>query len=408
MHKFISSLFICALLISMQSAVAQPKAVQKGMAKAEKSKSQGKYGEAEEIYKNLLRSYPYESKVWDELAGVESTLYEYYKSKNTSSLQVSVQVSKNADEETILNAQSLQEMLNQVMVNVTYKSKLEDVCRMGSCLTPYADYLNIYTRYYFVDFNPDSAVIESAKKEYNKAESEFRNKNYNAAAKYYLKAIELDSTYYKARLYLADVYYAQQNYGEAIKRFTEAKNRFPELLEPKKYLIDALMESNTYEAAYTETIDALKCYPESGIQYRLLQICDALGYPTQLPWQRRDVLPVGAKSSNFIIAPPANTPWLAYEESYEKVKEFADKNGFLSTNSVTEHKYLELYAWEQMLAKFPDSDVLSYARDMQKEGFLDCFIFINCFHIDLMPQFKDFVANNSKKIDLYFEFLKNR
>lgn len=61
-----------------------------------------------------------------------------------------------------------------------------------------------------------------------------------------------------------------------------------------------------------------------------------------------------------------------------------------------------------MLAENTENEQFSYAREMQKEGFLDCFIFINCFHIDLMPQFQDFVKNNSQKIDLYFEFLKNR
>jgi hypothetical protein len=46
------------------------------------------------------------------------------------------------------------------------------------------------------------------------------------------------------------------------------------------------------------------------------------------------------------------------------------------------------------------------ARQMQEKGFLDCYVFINCFHNDFYQQYKHFVANNREHINKYFDYLK--
>ncbi|MEI8202030.1 MAG: hypothetical protein WCH34_03405 [Bacteroidota bacterium] len=61
-----------------------------------------------------------------------------------------------------------------------------------------------------------------------------------------------------------------------------------------------------------------------------------------------------------------------------------------------------MFSWEQMLANSTDPS-LEQARQMMKEGFLDCYVFINCFHIDFYDQFLDFVSKNKERIIDYFQ-----
>jgi len=71
-------------------------------------------------------------------------------------------------------------------------------------------------------------------------------------------------------------------------------------------------------------------------------------------------------------------------------------------NPLTSAKYLEVYAWEEMLNN-SDSNDLAEARRMQKEGYLDCYVLVTCYHYDFYNQYIDFVKNNPDKVVEYYE-----
>jgi hypothetical protein len=47
--------------------------------------------------------------------------------------------------------------------------------------------------------------------------------------------------------------------------------------------------------------------------------------------------------------------------------------------------------------------LLEEARKMQKDGYLDCYVLISCFHFDFYDQYADFVAKNREKVTEYYK-----
>jgi len=39
---------------------------------------------------------------------------------------------------------------------------------------------------------------------------------------------------------------------------------------------------------------------------------------------------------------------------------------------------------------------------MQKDGFLDCYVLVTCFHYDIYDQYLDFVTKNKDKVIEYY------
>src|SRR5690606_35572773 len=105
-------------------------------------------------------------------------------------------------------------------------------------------------------------VSSKAIKFFNKAEEEFKNKNYNKAGEYYQRAIEYQPDFYKALLYLGDTYYFMNNYIEAINKFKQCSEKYPHFLEPRKYLVDAYRKEGLYDKSYEEAIEAVLVYPD--------------------------------------------------------------------------------------------------------------------------------------------------
>ena len=183
------------------------------------------------------------------------------------------------------------------------------------------------------------------------------------------------------------------------------------MLEPRKYLIDALTNTREYERAYSACIDALAIYPDLVLCYSLEGSARKAGIKCDLNWIARDVLPNSTQNlitgkDDIGFPMPKNSPWAHYTAALAKVKSYCNKKGILSDNPVTKDKYLEVYSWEQMLDKSKDPQ-FDFARKMRDKGFLDCYVFISCFHYDVYEQYRDFVANNPHKIKDYIDLLKD-
>jgi tetratricopeptide (TPR) repeat protein len=404
---------VAAVVAAPVSAIkAQNGDVDKQIEKAQKLVEKNKAEDAEKVLKSLAEKYPKDGKVWDEL--IKTQLAVYADKKKYDNMFGNMTVTSTDSKGNKIENDSLTEMLKVMLASThpseIYMNHIINTCRVGCCETRMATNASVIIRVYRVDKETDS-IKQEARHQFALAESEFGKKNYSAAANYYQKAIDIDTTFYKARLYLGDVYFFTKRYDLAIAEFKKAVATRPDLLEPRKYLIDALKDSEQYEGAYAAAVDALSVYPDFVLFYNLEGSAKRAGIKCNLHWISRDVLPNSVKKEqtdkdDITLPAPKNSPWIYYKEALEKVRSYCNNKGIISENPVTNRRYLEVYSWEQMLAKTKDPE-FDFARKMKEKGFLDCYVFISCFHYDIYDQYKDFVAANRTKVKDYLQMLKN-
>lgn len=255
----------------------------------------------------------------------------------------------------------------------------------------------IYLRKFAVDPKVDTAVVKAAIDEFNTAEREFTDKNYSKAILFYKKALDIDSNYYRATLYLGDTYYSDENFEEAIKYFSKASSMQPDLLEPKKYLTDAYLKLNMNDEAIETCADGIITFPDSDMFLRLKELAYLKDKKFKRNWIKRPF-----EVNQMYVTPSEKTedesPWKYYQEALEMIAPYCDSTGIIvKENDLTDSKYLEVFAWEYML-KNSDDDILEPARKAKKAGYLNEYVFLSAFHIDFWDQFKDYRSNNKQKM----------
>jgi len=403
---------VISFLFFSPMAFSQDKEIEKQFEKAEKMVAGNKAEGAEKVLIDLVKKYPWSGEVWDKLAKIQQTvLDEQY--KLDALFENMTITTKDAKGNLILNdtlSNSLAKMMKSMKPSDSYRRHMINTFRLACIHTRQAYYASMLTRGYLVDADLNKEVKKEAWQQFVKAEDEFGKKNYNSAAKLYQKSIDLDSNFYKARLYLGDVYYFTKHYDLAIQEFKNAIASQPAMLEPRKYLFDALEQSGAYEKAYDVGVETMQVYPDFTMMAKLEKVARSAGIKCRMGWQSRDVLPntvkeVEAERDDFTIEVPAKSPWKFYTEALPKVKSFCDENGIIGANDITNEKYLEVYSWKYMLSK-TDTSQFKFARQMQKQEMLDCYVFISCFHYNFYPQYLNFIAANKDRVLTYFEELK--
>jgi hypothetical protein len=256
-------------------------------------------------------------------------------------------------------------------------------------------------RNYFIDTKPDSVVNEVAKKEFDIAENFFSKKDYNNSKAHYLRALLLQPDYYKATIYLGDSYWYLGNMDSAIYYFRKGIKKKPKLLEPRKYLVDALAYSKKNVEAKKECIEAIWIYPDKSMFMKYSDLVKREGKTFNKHWIKRECEVNNIKDSN---AKPKNKLWKVYKLSGNQIKEYCDSTGVIvRSNTLTKSKYLEVYSWEKMLASSESSSELTFAKKMADLGYLDCYVFISEFHFDLYSQYENFARDNRERIKTYIE-----
>ena len=401
------------LIVICQSVLSQNKEIEKKFIKADKLYSKNKSEQAEKVLQSLCEKYPYSGKVWDKLINMQLNIYQDKKKYDNifSNMTITTKDKNGNEVQNDSLASALKNLLLSVKPSEIYLTQMINSCRKACCLSNESYTASMIIRLFKVDADDNAKINDDAREQFADAEKEFKKGNYNTAATYYKKAIELDSTFYKAKLYLGDVYYMTKHYGLAVDAFKNAVNTKPNKLEPRKYLVDALGKLGEYENAYHAGIDGLMVYPDYSMMAKVSDAGDAANSKCNFHWIIREVFPnsmqvkkTGEKEISM-SASSADSPWKYYTEAMEKVKVYSNEDGILSANSITSQKYLELYSWEYMLEKSQAKE-LEFARKMKEKGFLDCYVFISCFHYDFYNQYKDFISSNKQRVIKYFELLK--
>lgn len=408
--KLLSVATSIMLLFAIQLGATAQKA-EKRYAKAEKLANQGKIEKAEETLENLVEDYSGYGAAWDLLIRIKLYHYDNAPSSNLFGRSMTVTVKDENGVERDASADSLAQAFMNILGGTSLKSMAYDnfllTARKATLKSETAYMSAVYLRSYEVDVQIDTNINDSAQYYFNQAETQFQRQNFNTAATLYAKALTHDPKFYKASLYLGDSYYMMGNFVEAAKKFKEAIDKFPMLTEPRKYLIDAYLENGNYDDALEQAVAAMAVYPELGMRDKLLYAAKYNGLKADYAWIPRGVLPNSYKTNMIIRNDPFaenladDSPWKYYLEAKKELNKNVNDIGIITNHTENETMYAEVYAWEHMLSK-SNHPSLEMARKMKEAGFLDCYVFVTCFHFDLLPQFQHFASANQDRIKDYF------
>ena len=350
--------------------------------------------------KGIEKLEKYMSKqAWPTVLAYESLVsmeYDYYTSKRTGLLEF------NNEDGTVND--SLTDLFSKLL-SEAYRTRFVNVCRRSTneSTSPSAD---TYLRRMFVDNDPDTLISEKGISYFDEAEEFFQKSDFELAELNYRKAIIENPTYYKANLYLGDSFWAREQYDSAMVYYTIAKELQPNLLEARIYIIDALANQGLYYRAKKECVDAMTVYPGYNLKYKLQRI---LTIENKLLDEHRVLLSFYANEmGNDDQITMSHSPlWLDYRKAKEDVSKYCNEDGIIEDNGEIKDRYLEVYSYRTMLEKHPNDlpDFLHFADEMREKGLLEPYVFTSLFHIDIYPQFKDYMSKeeNRKKTREFIE-----
>ncbi len=338
------------------------------------------------------------------LFAYESLVSMEFRNYNRNSKLFNIELNVEKDGE---KSDSLTKKFQNLMQDV-YKDRFLDVCRLSTMqsTSPTGD---LHLRKLLVSVNPDTTISEKGMEYFENAEKFFKDRDFELAEVNYRKALKTDTNYYKAYLYLGDSFWAREEYDSALVYYNIAKDMQPDLLEPRVFIIDALVEKGLYYRAKKECLDALMIYPGHDIKYKLQRI---LLIENKFMNERRFVRyfypnDIQDKEQPKLAGDPF---WSDYRAAKQKIVEYCNENGIIEGNTEVEDRYLEVYSIRTMLSKHQDDlpKYLHFADKMRQEGYLEPYVFISLFHVDVYPQFKDYIsveANQKKCKDFIEKYL---
>ena len=279
-----------------------------------------------------------------------------------------------------------------------------NVCREATILSESytADY---YLRILEVEEDPDTLVAEKAKVYFDEGVEFYDKKDFDLAIMNFKKAIAEDSTYYNANLKLGLAFWNEEEADSAIFYLNKAKNIQPEIVTPRDYIIQILVEEGLYFRAKKECLNALCVYPGFDLKLAYLKV---LYVENKYMEEHRILRGFYPNNMKFEDQRELTGTFSSYRGAKSKISKYCNEDGIIEDNGKTNDKYLEVYSWRQLLESVDDDelpDYLKFAKEMEEEGYLDCYVLVSQFHVDIYPQFKHFMSfeENREKTKEYIE-----
>lgn len=289
----------------------------------------------------------------------------------------------------------------------SYKYDLIQNARSATRLFFNADSSSHYLRKFMIDtLKVDTNIEVKAWDEYKLGIEDYYEKMIPSAAKHFENAISINNLFYSAHLKLGDIYYMMNKDTASIAQYKMAAMICEDMPEP--YVKLAMMQYNRgkYTDAAASMIEAIMKYPESEYFEILRRIIEKTGLGFDSQWIRREVYPLTTTSVNEDIVVNDKSPWWHYQAAKQDVYSYFNPEGLVLPNDKTQERYLEIYGWKKMLNN-ASPKLFTFARAMEKIGYLDCYTLITLYHIDVYGQFKDLVKRNPDKVKKYFYLLIN-
>lgn len=331
---------------------------------------------------------------------VWTTMIEYYYSRYSAKAYI-VELLQYLVEYGLKNAKtaeekaSYQNMKIDTTVMHEYKMALLDMCRQATFHCENQEYASIYIRLLMIEEKTNPDIDDDAIDKFNQAEDEYTKQNYLGAAKLYKEAYKLDSNYYRAVIKCGLSYSKNGDYDNSIPWFEKAVKMRPKKLEPRKYLVDVYSEQRKDQKSFDECVNAMLVHPEVGMFIRMETIAKHLGKTYNRHWMTRDYEP----NKNLQVS--SDSPWKYYYDAKKNISQYCDENGVITKeNSLTKQKYTEAYCWEYMIQNSSDSR-FSFAKKMMDAGYLDCYVLVSMYHINLNGQYMHLAQNDPEKVKKY-------
>ena len=402
--KTLALLFVF-LLVSVPGFTQMDKTNAKKLKKVTKLYKKKKYVDAGVLTREVINDYPINENLWNLYNQV---MYANYRSSTFLFNRYNITV----EGEDVSSIKAIKTSLDHVFKKSKYDYH-NAIYYSNTCL-PYNVRSSSLLRTMHVDggyFTTDSVSTESNDL-FSLGEEEFKAKNFQKAIGYYQKAYNVDTSNYKALLYIGDSYFSIEYYGQAAVYFRRAMKKQPLLNEPVKYLADVLMKKGEYKQALDIAKQSLLVYPEESMMVQIHTILEKQNSDKDL--QRNWVLRLAP--ANTVLDTNYRKQFfdkLLHFDHYVHAKEGAEKN-YESTGirrsyvDISHEKYLEVLSWKKMLEATAGEDIpaLAYARKMESQGMLAPYVFISLFNVDCYSQYRDFIDTNKELAIRYInEFL---
>lgn len=376
----------------------------KQLKKVEKYYNAKKYNKAAEVMKDVLNKYPINESLWKIY---QEVTYQNYRSQDRPGLSYNITVKGDNPNDSLVS--SFEEIMNYTLNLPKYE--YFNALYYTSLSVPFESRTSTTLRNKYVDvlYYTDKDISFKSKAFFEKANGEFQAENYQKAAEYYQKSYDEDSSNYKALLYVGDCYYAMEYFGKAAEYFRQAMTMQPMLLEPIKYLSDALAHKGEVDKAFIVAKQSLLVYPDEDMIYKIAEFLDNEG---EKKLDRNWVLRLSPTNSvsdlqhrNQFFNEPLH--FTHYINALNDVKDYYGEDGLLKAEvNKPLDKYLEVHCWKKMLEATANEDIpaLEYARFMDKQGMLAPYLLISLFNVDLYPQYRNFVDT---KPEIAKQFIDN-
>ena len=107
-----------------------------------------------------------------------------------------------------------------------------------------------------------------------------------------------------------------------------------------------------------------------------------------------------ANNMKFEQQPELLSPFQTYRAAKDKIAKYTSKDGVIEKNELTDERFLEVYSWKEFLKENEDDlpVLFRFAKKMEKENLLDCYILFSFFHVDIYPQYKIFMEEEENRI----------
>ncbi len=392
LHKtnFVLLLIVTTPLI----VVGQPIELDQKLKQAQDLFYSDKLSEAEYMMIRVLAENQTYALGWEMLANIRYRLYEESKLTSYSISNNFRIIDQDKNRNNLKNPDStrVNEMKSFLISNgpaeIAY-AKLMYTLRKATLVTRDAVNSSNYVRALNIDAKIDSNIDKRAFVYYDAAIKEFENRNYRETIRLTKHAIEHEPAFYKAAILLGRSYLLSGNDSDAIASFSTEKKKFPNMLDPRKYLVDAYGDAGQFSNAIEEAKLATTIYPDLALLKKLDHWIAANNQVLNISWTPRAVFPnsIANPSDEHLtryydneLYSKVKRPWTYYKDALQTIEPYCDRNGIIvKPNSFTHAKYMEVFCWEEML-KNSENELLKEAKRMQQLNFLDCYVMITCFH----------------------------
>jgi tetratricopeptide (TPR) repeat protein len=389
MMKTVLSVLV-GLFLSVSAFAQWTAAETKAVDKSIKLYNAAKYDKAISTINKVQNAHPFDEKLWSYRIVYEHDRYNAEYTKVITALVKQISAGKKIK----INSDKLDSYKLSMLVN----------CLQATMYAEKEELASSILRNYLVDPEIDTAIGDDAKDHYDAGDKEYSNENWSGAIKEYKKAVAQDSNYISATYSIGMAYYKNSDYEQAIPWFKKTIRIEPRMMNAYISCVDAMMELKQWENAKNMCIDGILIYPEVVLFEDIEKCADKMDKTFFRHWQERISTPNDISATQ---TPPNSGPFVFYNAAKEKISDYCNDDGIIKkSQSVTEQKYLESYSWEYMLKKSSPDDEKDYpemefARKMQTAGYLDCYCFVSCYHVNFHKQYEDFSKKNADRIRTY-------